>query len=191
MGCFDLYCGFQLPVIVELFKSFFAKVGFLSIGINIAFVLHSVCWTNPIIETDMPKKILIVDDQPSLRQMLRFVLSSRSMNVIEAENGLDALEKLMNEPIDLVVVDWQMPKMDGLELVRRLRKMDIYKDTPIVIISCLDDIEARREACTLGVLTWLRKPFRMSEIQTIVEVELGIAPGPVAINDKRAASGCY
>jgi len=137
----------------------------------------------------MSKTILVVDDQTSLRQMLRFALNLNGLEVVEAENGLDALEKLEREAIDLIIVDWQMPVVDGLELVRRLRKMDSYQDLPIVFISCMDNIEARREAGSLGVLTWLKKPFRMSEIQSVVEGGLGISPVPEVLKSKRDLSG--
>ena len=89
--------------------------------------------------------------------------------MLEAENGADALEKISNNDVDMLIVDWQMPVMDGLELVSKLRKMEAYADLPVVLVSCRDDLHARQEARSLGVLTWLKKPFRISEIQVVVE----------------------
>ena len=123
----------------------------------------------------MSKVVCIVDDQPSLRQMLRFALNIHGVQVVEAENGIDALDKLASHHIDMMIVDWQMPEMDGMELVRRLRKSEEYVDLPVVVISCRDDLDARKEARSLGVLTWLKKPFRIAEVQLAVESALGLS----------------
>jgi len=123
----------------------------------------------------MSKVVCIVDDQSSLRQMLRFALNIHGLKVLEAENGLDALDTLASHNVDMLIVDWQMPKMDGMELVRRLRKAEEYADLPIVIVSCRDDLSARLEARSLGVMTWLKKPFRIAEVQLAVESCLGLS----------------
>lgn len=123
----------------------------------------------------MSKVICIVDDQLSLRQMLRFALNTHGLQVIEAENGVDALNKLANHNVDMMIVDWQMPEMDGLELVRQLRKSEEYADMPVVIISCRDDLSARQEARSLNVMNWLKKPFRIAEVQLAVESGLGLS----------------
>lgn len=117
----------------------------------------------------MSKTVCIVDDQPGLRQMLRFALKVQGVDVVEAENGADALDKISAQPVDLLIVDWQMPEMDGLSLIRYLRKMEAYADLPIAVVSCRDDLEARLEARSLGVMTWLKKPFRLAEIQAVVD----------------------
>ena len=123
----------------------------------------------------MPKVICVVDDQPSLRQMLRFALSFQGVDVLEAENGDDALKKISTHHVDMLIVDWQMPVMDGLELVRQLRKLDAYADLPIVVAICCYDLNARKEAISLGVMTWLKKPFRISEVQTVVKNGLALS----------------
>lgn len=123
----------------------------------------------------MPKRICIVDDQPSLRQMVRFALTIQGIAVEEAADGVEALEKMSNQGFDLIIADWQMPRMDGLEMLRRLRNIPGYIDVPVIMISCRDDIEARKQARALGVLAWIKKPFRLSEIQTVVEDTLDIA----------------
>ena len=122
----------------------------------------------------MSKVICIVDDQPALLQMLRFALNFQGVTVIEAFDGTDALEKIATQHIDLLITDWQMPVMDGLELVRSLRKIEAYADLPTIVISCRDDLEARKEARSLGVILWLKKPFRISEVQRVVEHTLGL-----------------
>jgi DNA-binding response OmpR family regulator len=137
----------------------------------------------------MSKVICIVDDQPSLRQMLRFSLKVDGLQVLEAENGVDALDKLANHDVDMMIVGWQMPKMDGMDLVRRLRKDECYADMPIVIISCRDDLDARKEARSLGVIAWLKKPFRIVEIQSVVESSMGIISRPRTRQIDQPATG--
>lgn len=137
----------------------------------------------------MSKVVCIVDDQQSLRQMLRFALNVHGLKVVEAENGVDAFDRLARHEVDMLIVDWQMPKMDGMELIRQLRKTEKYADLPIMIVSCLDDLEVRREARSLGVLSWLRKPFRISEIQLAVESALHISTRPETILDEGPRTG--
>ena len=137
----------------------------------------------------MSKVICIVDDQPSLRQMLRFALNIHGLQVIEAENGVDALNKLANHNVDMMIVDWQMPEMDGLELVRQLRKSEEYAKVPVVIISCRDDLSARQEARSLGVMTWLKKPFRIAEVQLAVESGLGLSSPSATRHAEQLTSG--
>jgi two-component system, chemotaxis family, chemotaxis protein CheY len=120
----------------------------------------------------MPKCICIVDDHLNIREMLRYALTLQGMEVVEAVDGADALEKIVALNIDLFLIDWLMPNMDGLEMLRRVRAMEAFTETPVVMISGRDDLEARNSARELGVLYWLKKPFRISELQMIVENSL-------------------
>lgn len=138
----------------------------------------------------MAKIICVVDDQPGLRQMLRFALCLNGLQVIEAENGCDAFDKLAVHPVDLMIIDWQMPKMDGLELVRRLRDNEAYQALPVIMVSCRDDLEARLEARALGVITWLKKPFRIAEILQVVESSLGLASLAAKAPLGKSVNGC-
>ena len=137
----------------------------------------------------MPKTVCIVDDQSSLRRMLCFALNVRGLQVIEAENGVDALDKLASRNVDMMIIDWQMPEMDGLELVRQLRKSENYAELPVVIISCCDDLSARHEARSLGVLNWLKKPFRIAEVQLAVESGLGLSSPSAQHHDEQLRTG--
>ena len=120
----------------------------------------------------MPKCICIVDDHLNIREMLRYALTLQGVEVVEAVDGADALEKIVALDIDLFLIDWLMPNVDGLEMLRRLRAMEAFTETPVVMISGRDDIEARNRARELGVLYWLKKPFRISELQRVVENSL-------------------
>jgi response regulator RpfG family c-di-GMP phosphodiesterase len=120
--------------------------------------------------------------------MLRFALGTQGYNIIEADNGIDAIKLLAKETVDVLVVDWQMPVMNGIELVRILRDKPEFDELPIVMVSCWDNLTARREAYSLGVNTWLKKPFRMSEIQSVVETALlAVPPG---VSDGSTVSRC-
>ena len=137
----------------------------------------------------MTKVICIVDDQPGLRQMLRFALNILGLEVLEAENGVDALEVISNHQVDMLIVDWQMPKMDGLEFVRSLRKNHDHAELPIVIVSCRDDLVARNKARSLGVRYWLKKPFRIAELQVLVESVLGLTSLSLCQNAETLETG--
>ena len=130
----------------------------------------------------MPKRICIVDDHLNIREMLRYALTLQGLEVVEAVDGADALEKITAHNIDMVLVDWLMPKMDGLEMLRCLREMEGFSEIPVVMISGRDDIEARKKARELGVLYWLKKPFRISELQLIVENSLYVAESSLSLN---------
>jgi len=130
----------------------------------------------------MPKCICIVDDHLNIREMLRYALTLQGMDVVEAVDGADALEKIVAHNIDLVLIDWLMPNMDGLEMLQRMRAMDAFTETPVVMISGRDDIEARSRARELGVLYWLKKPFRISELQLAVENSLYHADSSITLS---------
>lgn len=79
--------------------------------------------------------ILAVDDSPSMRKMVSFTLSGAGYKVVEAVDGMDALEKVEAEHIDLVLADQNMPRLDGIGLTRRLREHPRFKNTPILILT--------------------------------------------------------
>ena len=130
----------------------------------------------------MPKCICIVDDHINIREMLRYALTMQGLEVVEAVDGADALEKIVTHNIDMVLVDWLMPKVDGLWMLRCLRSMEAFAETPVVMISGHDDIDARNSARELGVLYWLKKPFRISELQLVVENSLCAADSSSTLN---------
>lgn len=122
----------------------------------------------------MPKRICIVDDQRSLRHMIRFALQADGVELIEAENGPEALDKVAACDLNLLIIG-QFPGMEGLDLVRCLRQTEAGLNLPVVLVSGRDNLEARKDARNLKVHTWLKKPLRISEIQTVVETVLDIS----------------
>lgn len=106
-------------------------------------------------------KILIVDDEPPIRKLLRMGLASQGYEVLEAQNGKVALDMLARKP-DLVILDLGLPDIDGLELLRRMRHR--HEDLPIVVLSSRGDEAGKVAALDLGADDYVTKPFGMDEL---------------------------
>ncbi len=115
---------------------------------------------------DSAKRVLIVDDEPNVRLMLRTTLESVGYTVVEAEEGLRALERLRKEPSDLILLDLLMPKMDGMELLRRLRAD--ANPTPVVILTAHGSIPEAVAAMKLGAIDFLTKPITPDALRRVV-----------------------
>ncbi len=114
----------------------------------------------------VPKKILFVEDSPTMRRIIANSLRQVGFDeIIEAENGVDALEKLEGKEIDLVVTDWNMPEMNGAELVKTLREMPAYAEVPIVMITTRGMKDDVMTAMKLGVNGYIVKPFTPEILQ--------------------------
>ena len=121
----------------------------------------------------MTKRIMTVDDSPSIRKMVSFTLRGAGFEVIEAEDGQDGLEKAKLNSIDLILADQNMPRMDGLTLVKSLRALPQYRTTPILILTTEsgDDIKAKGKEA--GATGWMVKPFDPERLVAIVKKVLG------------------
>ncbi len=104
-------------------------------------------------------KILTVDDSKSTREMIQSILSENGFEVLEAVDGRDAITKLLNNPVHLILADLNMPNMDGLEMLRKLKKSVIHRSTPVIMITSEADKGKVLEAVSLGVEGWILKPF--------------------------------
>ena len=107
----------------------------------------------------MAYTILAVDDSPSIRQMLAFVLASAGYRVLEAEDGERGLELAQAHAVDVVITDHNMPKMDGLSLVKRLRTLPSYRATPIMVLTTESSAEMKQRGREAGASGWMVKPF--------------------------------
>ncbi|MGD8353029.1 MAG: response regulator [Pseudomonadota bacterium] len=106
-----------------------------------------------------PKKILVVDDSRTVRQLLKMVLTKGfKCQVAEVEDGMEALQSLQTDTYDLVITDINMPNMDGLTLVRKIRT-EVGLTVPIIIITTLGKEEDRDKGLELGADSYLTKPF--------------------------------
>ncbi|MDT8441868.1 MAG: response regulator [Desulfuromonadales bacterium] len=113
-------------------------------------------------------RILVAEDQDSLRQMVMVALQLDGHQVDTAENGQVALERLSHHHYDLLLTDWRMPQLDGRSLILETRQVEGGADLPVVVLSCLEGPDEDRPE-TLKIDRWLRKPCRISEIQQAVK----------------------
>jgi two-component system chemotaxis response regulator CheY len=107
----------------------------------------------------MPKTVMIVDDSASLRQVVAIALRSAGYDVLEASDGVDALRKLDGRKLHLIISDVNMPNMDGLTLLTRIKALPGYKFTPVMMLTTETD-SAKKQAGQLGgAKAWVVKPF--------------------------------
>jgi two-component system chemotaxis response regulator CheY len=118
---------------------------------------------------------LIVEDSPMMRQLLVFAMSRiKNMGIVEADDGVDALKKLASTKFDIIITDINMPIMDGLKLVKRVRSDPVYKDVPIVIITTEGAEEDRQRALQLGANAYITKPIQAPQVISTVKELLEI-----------------
>lgn len=117
------------------------------------------------------RKALIVDDSVSMRQMVGYTLRQGGFEVIEAEHGQDALNKLQTMTVDLIITDLNMPVMDGITLIRNLRKQPALKSKPILMLTTEGLSSKKEEGKAAGATGWIIKPFDPEKLlQTIAKV---------------------
>lgn len=107
----------------------------------------------------MAKKILIVDDSESIREVVSFTLENEGFEVTVADDGTDALTYLDGRPIDLIITDLHMPQMDGITLIKHVRVMEAYQRIPILFLTTESQTSKKLEAKEAGATGWIIKPF--------------------------------
>ena len=118
---------------------------------------------------------LVVEDSPMMRQLIVFALSRiKSIQVTEADDGIVGLRELNNAKFDLVISDINMPIMDGLKLVKRIRSDERHKDVPVIIITTEGSNEDRERAMALGASAYITKPIQAPQVIEKVKELLGI-----------------
>jgi two-component system chemotaxis response regulator CheY len=120
----------------------------------------------------MGYKILAVDDSASIRQMVAFTLKTAGYTVTEAPDGEAGLQKALGEKFDLVLTDQNMPKLDGLSLVRKLRASAGYQSTPILMLTTESSDSMKAEGKAAGATGWLVKPFDPAKLLSVVKMLL-------------------
>lgn len=103
--------------------------------------------------------ILLVDDSISMREMVSFTLNQAGHNVTEAEDGVQAFEIAKNKTFNLVITDINMPNMNGITLTAKLRELEPFKFTPILILTTETSEPRKKEAKEAGATGWIEKPF--------------------------------
>jgi len=118
---------------------------------------------------------LVVEDSPMMRQLIVFALSRlKNLNVVEADDGVDGLKKLAAGRFDIVITDINMPIMDGLKLVKRIRSDAVHRDVPIMIITTEGAEEDRQRALQLGANAYITKPIQAPQVISKVKELLRI-----------------
>jgi two-component system chemotaxis response regulator CheY len=119
---------------------------------------------------------LLIEDSPMMRQLLVFALARvPGLRVVEADDGVDGLRKLAAARFDIIVTDINMPIMDGLKVVQRVRADPRHASTPIVVVTTEGATEDRKRALDLGATAYITKPIQAADVITTVKRLLEIA----------------
>jgi two-component system chemotaxis response regulator CheY len=116
----------------------------------------------------MGRLILTVDDSSTMRQMITFTLKGVSYEVLEAGDGVDALEVAKGKKLSLIITDVNMPRMDGITLVQRLRALPEFKFTPILVLTTESDAAMKQKGKEAGATGWIVKPFSPEKLLDVV-----------------------
>ena len=116
----------------------------------------------------MTKRALVVDDSTSIRQMVAFTLKEAGFDVLEGENGQNALDNVSGQSVNLVVTDLNMPVMDGLTLIRQLRAKPEFKFTPILMLTTESQDSKKQEGKAARATGWIVKPFDPEKLLQVV-----------------------
>ncbi len=116
----------------------------------------------------MTKRILAVDDSASMRQMVLFTLKGAGYEVLQACDGVEALDIARKSDVDLVLTDVHMPRMDGITLVRELRSLPNYKFVPMLILTTESSKEKKADGKSAGATGWIVKPFNPPQLLATV-----------------------
>lgn len=121
----------------------------------------------------MPKTIMTVDDSASVREMVSFTLKEAGYEVIEAADGDEALNKLQNQAVDMLITDLNMPKVDGIDLIKKVREMNDLKFIPVIMLTTESQQEKKTAGKAAGATGWIVKPFKPEQLTSVVKKVLG------------------
>lgn len=111
---------------------------------------------------------MTADDSPSMRQMVGFTLKQAGFTVVDACDGQDALRKLKDSPVDMLITDLNMPVMDGMELIRNVRALPQFKYMPIIMLTTESQPERKQAGKAAGATGWIVKPFTQEQLVAVV-----------------------
>ncbi len=117
--------------------------------------------------------ILAVDDSASMRQMVSFTLKGAGFSVVEAVDGVDALNKAKAQKFDCVVTDVNMPNKDGITLIKDLRALPDYKFIPILMLTTESSMDKKQAGKAAGATGWIVKPFNPDQLLKTIKKVLG------------------
>lgn len=117
----------------------------------------------------MSKTILTVDDSASVRQMVSFTLKGAGYQVVEAVDGMDGLSKTKANEIHMIITDLNMPKLDGIEFIKKVRTDPKLKFIPIVMLTTESQAEKKQQGKAAGATGWIVKPFKPDQLLGVVK----------------------
>lgn len=123
------------------------------------------------------KRILVVDDEESARLALSRILTREGFEVASAGNGIEALDFLRANKVEIIITDINMPEMGGLDFLRELNRS--YPGTNVIMITAYGEVESYIEAMNLGAFEYINKPFKVDELKKIINK---IAPSPKSLH---------
>ena len=121
----------------------------------------------------MTKLIMTADDSASIRQMVAFTIKQHGYEVIEAVDGLDALAKLTTQKVDLLLTDLNMPKLDGIGVIKGVRSSTLNKFIPIVMLTTESQDSQKAAGKAAGASGWIVKPFKPDQLAAVLKKLLG------------------
>ncbi|CAO3353850.1 two-component system chemotaxis response regulator CheY [Azospirillum melinis] len=121
----------------------------------------------------MKKKVMTVDDSRTMRDMVSFTLRGAGYDVVEAADGQQAMSAIATNKVDLVITDLNMPVMDGLTLIRKLRAIPAHRTLPILMLTTEADESKKAEGRAAGATGWIVKPFNPDKLVSVVQKVCG------------------
>jgi len=118
----------------------------------------------------MGKRVMAVDDSATVRQVLQMTLEGAGYEVVEAVDGKDALDKLGRASVDMMVTDLNMPNMDGIDLIKRVRQSPGNRFMPIIMLTTESQPEKKQEGKAAGASGWIVKPFKPEQLLAVVRM---------------------
>src|SRR5580658_5277060 len=116
--------------------------------------------------------LLIIEDEEAIRDMLRFSLPKNEFNLIDAENTSKAMKLLSHHIPDLIILDWMLPDMSGIDFIKQIRKQDIMKDTPIIMLTAKAEEDNKIMGLMVGADDYITKPFSPNELAARIRTVL-------------------
>lgn len=113
--------------------------------------------------------IMLIDDSATMRKIVKMNLKSLNCEIVEANNGQEAIEKVGEQKVDVFIVDFNMPVMNGLEFGKKIRTLDTYTDTPIIFLTTESDKDLEEDKKSIGVKGWLKKPFKKDQLLALLD----------------------
>ena len=121
----------------------------------------------------MTKTILAIDDSASIRQMVSMTLGSAGYKVIEAADGADGYSKATTHTVDAVITDLNMPSLNGIEFIRKVRQHASSKGVPIILLTTESSDDMKRQAKEAGATGWMVKPFKQDQLLALIRKVIG------------------